>query len=121
LPLLHKGPLLVDHILGIRSGEFLDMGTFGLRKAMAQPGDLGHGIGFLLDRLAGCLLFLPNGDNHERQQNGVDHAQSCVDEACDVVVGLARFSGNEALHQLQPGECYEADPAEHEYAIHYGK
>ena len=88
---------------------------------MAQPGDLGQGVGFLLDRFAGCLLFLPHGDNHERQQHGVDHAQCCVDEACNVVVGLARGSGNEALHQLQPGECYEASPTDHKNAIHYGK
>jgi hypothetical protein len=88
---------------------------------MGQPEDLGYGIGFLLDRFAGCPVFLPHGDNHERQQNGVDHAQRRVDEACNVVVGLARGSGNEALHQLQPGECYEAYTADHEYAIDYGK
>jgi hypothetical protein len=34
---------------------------------------------------------------------------------------LARGSGNEALHQLQPGECYEASPTDHKYAINYGE
>jgi hypothetical protein len=103
----------VAHLLGIGSGEFLDVGTFWLREAMGQPDDLGHGVGLLLDGLAGRIVFPPHGDNHERQQNGVDHAQRRVDEACNVVVSLARGDGNEALHQLQPGERDEASPTDH--------
>src|ERR671910_1591345 len=121
LPLLHQGPLLVAHLLGVGTGEFLDVGTFGLRKPMGQPEDLGHGVGFLLDRYTGRIVFLPHGDNHERQQNGVDHAQSCVDEACNVVMSLARGGGYEALHHLETGECYEASPTDHKYAKNYGE
>ena len=121
LPLLHQGPLFVDNLLGVGLGEFLDVGTFGLGKPIAQPEDLGRGVGFLLDRLACRPVFLPYGDNHERQQHGVDHAQCCVDEACNVVVGLARGGGNEALHQLQPGERNEASPTYNKYAINYGE
>jgi hypothetical protein len=36
-------------------------------------------------------------------------------------VGLARGGGYEALHQLEPGEREEADPADHENAIDYGE
>jgi hypothetical protein len=88
---------------------------------MGQPEDLGQGVGLLLDRYTGRVVFPPHGDDHERQQNGVDHAQCCVDEACNVVVGLARGGGNEALHHLQPGERNEASPTDHKYAIDYGE
>jgi hypothetical protein len=87
---------------------------------MGQPGDLGRGVGLLLDRLACRLEFLPHGDHHERQKHGVDHAQGRVDEASYVVVGLSRGGGNEALHQLQPGERDEARPTDDKYAINYG-
>jgi hypothetical protein len=65
--------------------------------------------------------LLPHGDDHERQQNGVDHAQRCVDEVSDVVVGLTRGSGYEALHHLKAGERDEASPTDHKYAIDYGE
>jgi hypothetical protein len=111
----------MNHLFGVGSGEFLDVRAFGLRKPVGQPVDLRNGVGFLLDRLACGLVFLPHGDNHERQQNGVDHAQSRVDEASNVVVGPARGGGNEALHQLQPGERGEANCPDHERAINYGE
>ena len=76
----------MDDLLGVGSAQFLDVATFWLRKPIGQPVDLGCGVGFLLDRLACCLILLPHGDNHERQQHGVDHAKGCVDEASDVVV-----------------------------------
>jgi hypothetical protein len=88
---------------------------------MAQPGDLGYRVGLLLDRYTGRVVFLPNGDNYERNEHGVDHAKGRVDEASHVVVSLARGDGNEALHQLQPGERDEASPTDHKYAIHYGE
>src|SRR5215211_184255 len=121
LALLHQGPLRVAHLLGVGMGEFLEVRTFWLRKPMGQPEDLGRGVGLLLDRLAGRLEFLPHGDDHERQQHSVDHAQGRVDEACNVVVGLARGGGYEALHQLQPGEREEASPTYHKYSINYGE
>ena len=121
LALLHKGPLFVDHLLGVGSGEFLDMGTFWLRETMAQPEDLGYGVGLLLDRYAGRVVFLPNGDNYERNEHGVDHAKGRVDEACNVVVSLARGGGYEALHHLETGERDEASPTDHKYAINYGE
>ena len=120
-PLLHQGILLVDHLPGVGSGEFLDVGTFGLREPMGQPEDLGQGVGLLLNRLACGLVFLPHGDNYEREQHGVDHAQGRVDEACNVVVGLARGGGYEALHQLEPTKREEASPTDHKYAIDYGE
>jgi hypothetical protein len=121
LSLLHQGPLLVDHLLGVGSAQFLEVGTFGFREPIGQPGDLGQGVGLLLDRLTGCPVFLPNGDNNEGQKHGVDHTQSRVDEASDVVVGPARGGGNEALHQLQPGERDEASSTDHKDAIDYGE
>jgi hypothetical protein len=99
----------------------LDVRTFWLREPMAQPEDLGHGVSLLLDRLAGRVVFPPHGNDHERQQNGVDHAQGRVDEACHVVVSLAQGGGYEALHQLEPGERHEASPTDHKYAINYGE
>jgi hypothetical protein len=121
LPLLHQGPLFVDHLVGIRSGEFLDVRTFWLREAMGQPEDLGYRVGLLLDRYAGRVVFLPHGNDHERNEHSVDHAKGRVDETCNVVVGLARGGGHEALHQLQPGEREEASPTDHKYAINYGE
>ncbi len=88
---------------------------------MGQPGDLGQGVGFLLDRYAGRVVFLPHGDNYERNEHGVDNSQGRVDEACNVVVSLARGGGYEALHHLQPGQRDEASPTDHEYAIDYGE
>ena len=120
-PLLHQGPLLVDHILGIRSGEFLDVRTFWLGKPIAQPVDLRQGVGFLLDRYTGRIVLLPHGDNYERNEHGVDHAKGRVDEASDVVVSLALGGGNEALHHLETGERHEASPTYHKYAINYGE
>ena len=99
----------------------MDARTFWLGEAIAQPGDLGQGVGLLLDRFAGRVVFLPHGDNHERNEHGVDHAQGRVDEACNVVVSLARGGGNEALHHLETGERDEASPTDHEYAINYGE
>ena len=92
---------MLDHLLCVGSDELLEVGAPRLRKPVGQPEDVGRRVGLLLDRLAGRLEFLPHGDDHERKQNGVDHAQGCVDETCDVVVGPARVGGNEALHQLE--------------------
>src|SRR5215212_11888324 len=102
--LRHQGPLLMDHLLGVGSGELLDVGALGLGQLIAKPEDLGHRVSLLLDRLACGLVFLPHGDDHECEKHGVDHAQSCVDEARNVVVSLARLGGNEAMHQLEPYE-----------------
>ena len=88
----------MDHLLGVRSGEFLDVRTFWFGEPMGQPGDLGRGVGLLLDRRVGGLEFLPHGDDHQSQDHGVDHAQGRVDEASDVVVLPARSGGYEALH-----------------------
>jgi hypothetical protein len=88
---------------------------------MAQPEDLGQRVGLLLNRGACSLVFLPHGDDHERQKHGVDHAQRRVDESCNVVVGLARGGGYEALHQLQPGERSEANQPDHEEPINSGE
>src|SRR5918993_4807039 len=57
-PLLHQGPLIVDHLFGVGTGEFLDVRTFWLRKPMTQPEDLGQGVGLLLDRLIGRPVLL---------------------------------------------------------------
>src|SRR5215216_1797686 len=121
LSLLHQGILLMNHLFGVGTGEFLEVGSFWCRKPIAQPVDLSQGVGFLLDRFACGLIFLPHRDDHERQEHGVDHAQGRVDEASDVVVGLSRGGGYEALHQLQPGEREEAGPTDHNYAINYGE
>jgi hypothetical protein len=121
LTLLHQGPLFVDHLVGIRSGESLDVRTFGLREAMGQPEDLGHGVGLLLDRYTGRVVFLPHGDNYERNEHSVDHAKGRVDEAGHVIVSLAQGGGNEALHHLETGERDEASPTDHKYAIDYGE
>ena len=111
----------MNHLFGVGSGEFLDVGTFWFGEPIAQPGDLSRGVGLLLDRFACGLVFLPYGDDHERQEHGVDHAQRRVDETSNVVVGLSRGGGNESLHQLQPGEREEAGPTDHNYAINYGE
>jgi len=103
----------VDHLFGVGTGEFLQMATFGFRKPIGQPVDLGQSVGFLLDRFACGLILLPNGDNHERQQHSVDHTQSRVDETCNVVVLLSGGGWNEALHQLEPGERDEANRPDH--------
>src|SRR5215212_409911 len=121
LALLHQRPLLVAYLLGVGSSEFLDVRTFGLREPMGQPEDLGYRVGLLLDRCAGRLVFSPHGDDHEREQHGVDHTQGRVDEACNVVVGLAGGGGYEALHQLQPTKREEASTTDHKYAINYGE
>jgi hypothetical protein len=121
LTLLHQGPLFVDHLVGVGSGEFLDVRTFWLRKPVGQPEDLGYRVGLLLDRYAGRVVFLPHGDNYERNEHGVDHAKGRVDKACNVVVGLARGGGYEALHHLETGERDEASPTAHKYAKNYGE
>jgi hypothetical protein len=51
----------------------------------------------------------------------VNHAQRRVDGSSDVVVGLARVGGIEALHQLEPTKRDEANSPDHEYAMDYGK
>jgi hypothetical protein len=111
----------VDHLLGVGSDELLDVGIPGLRKPVGQPEDVGRRVGLLLDRYTGRLVLLPHGDDHESQQHGVDHAQRSVDEACHVVVGLARGGGYEALHQNESAKRHEAYTADHKYAIHYGE
>jgi hypothetical protein len=95
------------------------VGALGLRQLIAQPEDLGHRVGLLLDRLACALVFLPHGDDHERQKHSVDHAQSRVDETGHVVVLLARGGGNETLHQLEPYERDQANSTDHQDAVNY--
>jgi hypothetical protein len=90
----------VDHHLGVGTAQFLDVRTFCFREPISESEDLSHRVSLLLDRCIGCLVLFPNGDNHEGEQHGVDHAQRCVDEASDVVVLLARVSWHEALHHL---------------------
>ena len=119
LSLLHQGPLLVDHLLGVGSAKFLDVENLGLGEPMGQPGDLGGGVGLLLDRRVGGLVLLPNGDDHERQEHGVDHAQGGVDEAGHVVVLLARGGWHEAMYQLEPYERGEANSTDHQDAVNY--
>ena len=109
----------MDHLFGVGSDELLDVGAPVLRKLVGQPEDVGRRVGLLLDRLAGQPVLLPHGDHHERQQHGVDHAQRRVDEACNVVVLLARAGGHQALHQLEAHEREEADPPDHQDAIDY--
>jgi hypothetical protein len=41
LPLLHQGPLPVDHLFGVGSDELLDESAPGLRKPVGQPEDVG--------------------------------------------------------------------------------
>jgi hypothetical protein len=94
----------VDHLLGVRPAEFLDVGAFNLREPIAQPEDLRIGVCLLLYGLVGRLRFLKNGDDNEGEQHGVDHTQGRVDEASDVVVLLARLSRHEALHHLEPAK-----------------
>jgi hypothetical protein len=110
----------VDHLLGVGADEFLHVGGSWLRKLVGQPEDVGGGVSLLLDRLAGPLEFFPHGDDHERQEDGVDHAQSRVDEAGHVVVLLARVCGHETLDQLEARKREEAYPSDHQDAIDYG-
>jgi hypothetical protein len=121
LPLLHQGPLFVDHFVSVGSGEFLEVGAFWIRELIAQPEDLRHGVYLLLDCLIDCLELLPHSDDHELEQHGVDHTQGRLDEASDVVVLLARLSWHEAVHQRQPAKREEANPADQEHAINYGE
>ena len=93
----------MDHLLGVGTGEFLEVGAFRLGEPMGQPEDLGQGVGFLLYGLAGRLVFLPHRDDHEGEQNGVDHAQGGVDESGDVVVGSSGVDGH--------GRCTNSSPA----------
>ena len=106
----HQGPLLMDHLLGVGSGELLDVGALGFWQLVAKQEDFGRRVGLLLDRLACGLVFLPHADDHERKKHGVDHAQGGVDEAGHVVVALARDGWHEALDQLEPGERDQAHP-----------
>src|SRR5215212_1473567 len=120
-PLLHQSPLLVDHLLGVRPAEFLDVGTFWLRETIAQPEDLRHGVCLLLYGFVGRLKCLKNGDDHEGEQHGVDHTQGRIDEACHVVVLLAPLSWHQALDHLEPAKGEEAYPADHEHAKYCGE
>src|SRR3712207_9318247 len=47
-PLLHQGPLVLDHLFGVGSDELLDVGAPGLRKPVGQPEDVGCRVGLLL-------------------------------------------------------------------------
>ena len=96
------------------------MDALGLWKSIAQPEDLCRGVGLLLDSVAGGLKLLPHGDHHERQEHGVDHAQSRVDEARYVVRPLARAGGHQTVHQFEPYEREQTNPPDHKYTIDYG-
>src|SRR5215211_9011720 len=119
LSLLHQGPFFVDHLLGVRTGEFLDVMALGFGESMGEPEDLGQSVGLLLGRILGRIEFLPHGDDHERQQHGVDDAQDGVDEASHVVVLLAHLRGHKSLHQREPAARGEADRANHQDAVNY--
>ena len=110
----------MDHLFGVGSDELLHVGAPGLRKPVGQPVDVGRRVGLLLDRFAGRPVLLPHGDHDERKQHGVDHAQSRVDEARNVVVLLARGGGHQAMHELEAREGQEADPPDQKDAIDYG-
>jgi hypothetical protein len=109
-PLLHQGPLPVDHLFGVGSDELLDVGAPRLWKLVGQPEDVSRCVGLLLDDFSGRPILLPHGDNHELQQNSIDHTQRRVDEAGHVVVLPSRGGGHEALHKLEAREREEADP-----------
>src|SRR5215212_2102169 len=109
----------MDHLLGVGSGESLDVGALGFGQLIAQPEDLGHRVGLLLDRLGGSLVFLPHGDDHERQKHGVDHTQSRVDETSHVVVPLAQVGWNEAMDQLEPSEGGKTRSTNYQDAVNY--
>ena len=109
----------MDHLLGVGSDELLEVGAPLLRKLVGQPVDVGCRVGLPLDRLAGQLVLFPHGDHHERDKHGVDHAECRVDEACNVVVSLARAGGHQAMHQLKACEREEADPSDDQDAIEY--
>jgi hypothetical protein len=63
--------------------------------------------------------LLPYSDDQECQQHRVHDAYDSVEEASDVIVLLALFGGHKALHQLQPGDCGEANPDNHQNAKTY--
>ena len=89
---------MLDHLFGVGSDELLDVGAPRLWKLVGQPEDVGRRVGLLLDGFSGGPILFPHGDNHERQQNGIDHAQRRVDEAGHVVVLPSRGGWHEALH-----------------------
>src|SRR3712207_5275041 len=86
---------------------------------MSKPEDVGQLTSFPFRRVPGRSEILPHGDNHERQQYGVDDAQDSVDETGHVVVLPAQLRGHEALHHRQPNYRGEACPTNDQDAINY--
>jgi hypothetical protein len=117
--LLHQGPLLLDHLLSVGSGEFLEVVALRLWELVSEPEDLGQRVGLALHRNASTPEFLPHGDDHEREQHSVDNSEGGVDEAGHVVVFLADRRGYQTLHQRQTNDRGEASPTNHQNAINH--
>jgi len=82
----------------------LKLVALSLREAMGKLSDLGYRVCLALYRFASLLILLPYSDDQECQQHGVHHSYDGVEKASDVVVLLALFGRNQALHQLQPSD-----------------
>src|SRR5215212_3980987 len=102
-PLLHQGPLFVDHLLGVGTSVFLELVALSSWEPMGEPGDVGYRVCLALYRFESPLILFPYSDDQECQQHGVHDPYDSVEEASDVVVLLALLGGDHALYQLQPG------------------
>jgi len=96
---------LVDYLLGVGTSVFLELVALSFREPMGKPGDVGHRVCLTLYRFESPLILFPYSDDQECQQDGVHHPYDGVEEASDLVVLLALFGRDQALHQLQPGDC----------------
>src|SRR5829696_10274214 len=109
-PLLHQGPLFVDHLLGVGAGVFLELEALSFWEPMREPGDVGYRVCLALYRFESPLILLPNSDDQECQQHGVHHPYDGVEKACNVVMLLALFGGTRRCTNSSPATAARQNP-----------
>ena len=92
----------------------------GFGEAVGEPEDLGQLVGLATHGRLGRLVLFPHGDDHEREQHGVDDADDRVDEPGHVVMLSATGRRHGALHRPQADDRDEHDREDRQKAVDSG-
>nr|WP_308191891.1 hypothetical protein [Kitasatospora humi] len=121
LVMRHHRPLGVLDGPGVGEGLLLQLRAERRGQFPGDPVDVGQRVGLLEGGPAGRVVVVPDGDHHEGEQHGVEHADGGEDEPRHVVVGLPDVVRDPALQQLEgDGQQGQHDDGDADVGITHG-
>ena len=99
----HRLPLLFQHRAHVGLEVLSELAAGGLGEAAHRPEQIQHFVRLPLDRRAGVVELLPDHDDHEGEEHGVDRA-----ERLEVISGNV-VAVDEPLPRNEPPDDVESD------------